>query len=224
MSRAAARIRIPGPIARRERQNASTTAVVPARGPRLRRGIRAPRAAARATRCGLHLDHCSGSDGGGCGCTTIKLAAPGSFKREYGKPFVGSTNGFGDSDANGRSGWIFAVDADSGKVLWRHHTSMPAVASLTPTAGGIVFTGDLEGNLLAFDSASGRLLLKTPASGPVGGGIITYLVGGRQYVAVASGMKNAIMETQSGPASVVIYALPSAAARRASTRRAASNH
>jgi hypothetical protein len=31
---------------------------------------------------------------------------------------------------------------------------------------------------------------------------------GKQYVAVASSMKNAIMKTESGPASVVIFALP----------------
>lgn len=152
-------------------------------------------------------------------CTMIKLAPPGSFKRVYGKPFVGSTNGFGHSDPKRRSGWIFAIDADTGKVLWRHHTPLPAVASLTPTAGGILFTG-----VLAFDAASGRLLLKTPASGPVGGGIVTYRVGGRRYVAVTSGMTNAIMETRLGPASVVIYALPPTAARRTSARRAASRH
>jgi hypothetical protein len=36
-------------------------------------------------------------------------------------------------------------------------------------------------------------------------------VGGKQYVAVAAGMNNWIMQTKSGPASVVIYALRSPA-------------
>lgn len=163
-------------------------------------------------------------------CTVIKLAPAASLRHQFGVPFLGSSNGFGYSDPHRRSGWIYAIDADSGKVLWRHHASLPAVASLTPTAGGIVFTGDLEGNLLAFDAASGRLLLKVAASGPVGGGIVTYMVDGRQYVAVDSGMKNAIMETRSGPATVDIYALPSTAAQkgrsatRASSRRAAARH
>jgi len=140
-------------------------------------------------------------------CTLIKLAPAGAFQRQYGTPFVGSSNGFGDSDPNHRGGWVYAIDADSGKVLWRHHSSLPMVASLTPTAGGIVLTGDLEGNLLAFDAASGKVLLKT--TGPIGGGIGTYMVAGRHYIAVASGMKNAIMQMRSGPAAVVIYALPS---------------
>ena len=91
------------------------------------------------------------------------------------------------------------------------------VASLTPTAGGLVFTGDLDGNLLAFDAASGKVLFKSAIGGPVGGGIATDSVNRKQYVAVAAGMKNAIMKTESGPATVVIYALPSSgsAARRA---------
>jgi hypothetical protein len=35
------------------------------------------------------------------------------------------------------------------------------------------------------------------------------MVEGKQYVAIAAGMKNWILQTESGPASVVIYALPS---------------
>jgi len=34
------------------------------------------------------------------------------------------------------------------------------------------------------------------------------VVDGKQYVAVAAGMKGEIMQTDSGPAAVVIYALP----------------
>jgi alcohol dehydrogenase (cytochrome c) len=103
---------------------------------------------------------------------------------------------------------VYAVDADSGKVLWKYHSSLPMVAGLTPTGGGLVFTGDLLGNLLAFDAASGKVLLQVPTGGPVGGGVTTYGINGKQYVAVAAGMKNAIMKTESGPASVVIFALP----------------
>ena len=35
-----------------------------------------------------------------------------------------------------------------------------------------------------------------PASGPVGGGVVTYMVAGRQYVAVASGMTNSIIRAR----------------------------
>lgn len=142
-------------------------------------------------------------------CTVIKLAETEKLEHAYGTPFLGSSNAFGDSDLNKRAGWLTAVDADSGKVLWKYHASLPLVAGITPTAGGVVFTGDLEGNLLAFDATSGRQLLKRQTGGPIGGGISTYMVGDQQYVAVAAGMKNAIMKTDSGPAAIVIYALAS---------------
>lgn len=140
-------------------------------------------------------------------CTVIKLADPRELEHKFGEPFLGSSNAFGDSDPHNRSGWLTAVDADTGKVLWKYHSSQPLVAAITPTAGGIVFTGDLEGNLLAFDSASGKVLLTTKTGGPIGGGISTYAINGKEYVAVAAGMNNAIMKTESGPAEVVIYTL-----------------
>jgi alcohol dehydrogenase (cytochrome c) len=68
-----------------------------------------------------------------------------------------------------------------------------------------VFTHDLDGNLLAFAAASGRVLLKTTAGGPTGGGIATDMMSGKQYVAVAAGMKNAIMKTESGPAVAISW-------------------
>jgi hypothetical protein len=63
--------------------------------------------------------------------------------------------------------------------------------------------------LASFDAASGKLLMKTMTNGPIGGGIGTYRVGTKQYVAVAAGMKNGIMKTESGPAAVVIHSMGS---------------
>jgi alcohol dehydrogenase (cytochrome c) len=141
-------------------------------------------------------------------CSTIKLGAPESLEFVPGKPFIGSSNAFGDGDAK-KVGWLTAVDADSGKVLWKYQSSLPLVASITPTASGLVFTADLEGNLLVFQAHSGKILFRRKVGGPVGGGVVTYMVEGKQYVAIAAGMKNWILQTESGPASVVIYALPS---------------
>ncbi|MET0986566.1 MAG: PQQ-binding-like beta-propeller repeat protein [Steroidobacteraceae bacterium] len=73
---------------------------------------------------------------------------------------------------------LHAVGADSGKVLWKYST-LPMVAAITPTAGGGVFTGNLTGALLAFDAANGKLLYQIKAGGPIGGGVVTYLVNAR---------------------------------------------
>lgn len=141
--------------------------------------------------------------------TTIKLGGPDTLEHDPPKPFIGSANGFGDQDPKEqRFGHVTAVDADSGKVLWKYDTNTSMVASVTPTAGGVLLTADTDGNFLAFDADNGRLLLKKNLGDPIGGGIVTYMLGGTQYVAVAGGMKNPIIQTDSGPAWVAILALP----------------
>nr|WP_249815720.1 MULTISPECIES: PQQ-binding-like beta-propeller repeat protein [unclassified Bradyrhizobium] len=119
--------------------------------------------------------------------TTLKLAAPDTLKHEPPKPFIGSANGFGEQDPE-RFGHITAVDADSGNVVWKYDTDTPVVAALTPTAGGVLLTGATHrnSNFLAFDAATGELLLKRNLGDPIGGGIMTYMIGGTQYVAVAA--------------------------------------
>jgi alcohol dehydrogenase (cytochrome c) len=72
----------------------------------------------------------------------------------------------------------------------------------------VLLTGDTKGNFLAFDAANGDVLLKKDLRDPIGGGIVTYMLGGKQYVAVAGGMTNPIVQTESGPAWVAILALP----------------
>jgi alcohol dehydrogenase (cytochrome c) len=147
--------------------------------------------------------------------TTVKVGGPEALEYTPGKIFLGSSNGFGEDDpASEQSGWLTAVDADGGNILWQYHAPLPLAAAVTPTAGGLLLTGDLEGNLLAFDAATGKMISKKKTDGPIGGGIITYSINGKQYVAVAAGMNNQIMGTKSGPASVVIYALPDKKTKR----------
>ncbi len=85
------------------------------------------------------------------------------------------------------TGWVTALDPVSGAVRWKYHADKPVVAGVTPTAGGITFAGDLGGNLLVFDSRSGKVLRKSAAGGAMAGGLVTYDVAGRQYVAFAAG-------------------------------------
>ena len=54
-------------------------------------------------------------------------------------------------------------------------------------AGGLVFAGDMDGYVIAFDAATGKLLWKSAAGGPITSSPMTYAVDGRQYVAVAAG-------------------------------------
>jgi glucose dehydrogenase len=105
------------------------------------------------------------------------------------------------------TGWVTAVDSETGKVRWRYHAEKPVIAGVTPTAGGVTFTGDLAGNLLVFDSKTGQLLRKVQTGGALAGGVVTYAVGDRQYVAFASGNFSRTAFGALGVPSVVIMAL-----------------
>ena len=43
------------------------------------------------------------------------------------------------------SGWVTAVDANTGAVRWKYHSDTPVIGGVTPTAGGVVLTGDDAG-------------------------------------------------------------------------------
>ncbi|MGE0822597.1 MAG: PQQ-binding-like beta-propeller repeat protein [Candidatus Binatia bacterium] len=123
-----------------------------------------------------------------------------------------------------KSGWVRAVDPDSGALRWEHHADAPVVAGVTPTAGGVTFTGDMGGNFLVFESATGRVLLKTATGGALAGGVITYARGGTQYVAVTSGnVSSRLSFGEGGKPSVIIYALPENAKSVAPAPQAAAS-
>jgi len=84
-------------------------------------------------------------------------------------------------------GALKALDPETGEARWefRYH-SAPWGGALA-TAGGLVFSGDMEGYVMAFDSGSGKLLWRMPTGGTIFASPISYAVDGRQQVAVASG-------------------------------------
>jgi alcohol dehydrogenase (cytochrome c) len=105
------------------------------------------------------------------------------------------------------TGWILAVDPDNGQTRWRYHADGAVVSGLTPTAGGVTFGGDMTGNFLVLDSATGKELVKTPTGGALAGGVITYERDGQQYVAVASGNVSRLTFGVSGSPTLIVYGL-----------------
>ena len=55
------------------------------------------------------------------------------------------------------------------------------------TAGNVVMSGELTGDFTVFDAQTGAVRYRFNTGGPIGGGIVTYAVGGKQYIAVATG-------------------------------------
>jgi alcohol dehydrogenase (cytochrome c) len=100
-----------------------------------------------------------------------------------GADYLGGTYMF---DADSR-GWLTAVDVETGDVAWRYESPRPMVGAVLSTAGGLVLAGEVTGDLIAFQADSGRELARIPVGAPVGGGVVTYAVDQRQYVAAATG-------------------------------------
>ena len=145
-------------------------------------------------------------------CFMVKLGTTHYWSRGSGDVPSGDSSdeaNFGGTVApDGPStGWITALDSETGEVRWRYHAEKPVVAGVTPTAGGVTFTGDLNGNFLVFNSKTGELVYKTPTGGALAGGMVTYEAAGRQYVAFASGNVSRLAFGALGLPSVVVMSL-----------------
>jgi alcohol dehydrogenase (cytochrome c) len=146
-------------------------------------------------------------------CTSVQMQPAARIKGAPGAPWTGAEPAdgwlFGKHDPVDQwKGWVTAFDAESGEIRWKVQTPKPMVAAITATAGGLVFTGDLDGHMLAYDASTGQELWRHATGKAIGGGVISYDVGGKQYIAAATGLNAETWRTRAGPARVVVYALP----------------
>jgi PQQ-dependent dehydrogenase (methanol/ethanol family) len=83
-----------------------------------------------------------------------------------------------------------AFSLETGKAAWEIPLPGPVernYAGVLSTAGGLVFFGETSGGFAAADARTGKYLWHFEASEPWKASPMTYLVDGRQYVAIASG-------------------------------------
>ena len=135
-------------------------------------------------------------------CETIQQDVPHYIK---GKTYFGARVQ-GDPPEQ-QFGWLRGIDAATGEQRWVLRMDRPMLAGTTPTAGGVLFTGTLDGEFLAIEQTSGRILYRFQTGGAIAGGVSTYAVDGKQYVAVASGNSSRGWGT-SGSATIVVFTLP----------------
>jgi PQQ-dependent dehydrogenase (methanol/ethanol family) len=142
-------------------------------------------------------------------CATVRAASADAIARgPLGQPWSGSPDGFGKmDDPKDWAGWMSAIDADSGKLIWQFKAAFPLMGGITPTSGGLVFFGDMGGNFYAFDAAKGAKLWSTDLGGAIAGGVISYDTGAGQRVAVAAGMTSPIWPTPKVNGKVVVLGL-----------------
>lgn len=103
-------------------------------------------------------------------------------------------------------GLLSAIDLKTGQIRWQHKTPDVLLGGVLATAGGLVFSGEGNGELDAFDAASGKLLWHFKSDAGVNAPPITYELDGVQYIAVAAG-GNQIFGFTQGDA-LVVFALP----------------
>jgi len=101
-----------------------------------------------------------------------------------GQPYWGSALTLIENQA---SGSFKAIDVKTGKSKWEVATRSPMVAGVLATGGGLVFTGDAEGFFTAYDADTGKALWSFQCGSGHHASPVTYVLNGRQYVAVCVG-------------------------------------
>ena len=104
---------------------------------------------------------------------------------EKGKLWLGSA--FTAIPGEDQAGYVVAVDVNTGDVAWSHKTEDPMIGGVLATAGGLVFTGEGNGDFHAFDADSGEILWTFNCGAGANAAPMTYMLDGRQYVTVACG-------------------------------------
>ncbi|MFI0812025.1 PQQ-dependent dehydrogenase, methanol/ethanol family [Streptomyces echinatus] len=116
-------------------------------------------------------------------------------------------------DIEDMAGSISAFDA-GGEEKWRWRNELPMCASTLVTGGDLVFAGEASGEFNALDARTGELLWQFQCGSGHHSSPTTYMVDGRQYVAVpvgwggwAEGFLPGMLGAGHGSA-LIVFALP----------------
>jgi alcohol dehydrogenase (cytochrome c) len=113
-----------------------------------------------------------------------------AWQPEY-KPGERFTGGAGQRVRNAEQpayGALRAIDPATGERKWEFKLLAPSTAGLLTTASGLLFGGDADGNVLALDSRTGKLVWRYQMGAPLHGtSPTTYMIDGRQHLLVPAG-------------------------------------
>ena len=103
-------------------------------------------------------------------------------------------------------GRLSAVNINTGKIAWEADTDQPLMGGVLATGGNLVFTGEGNGSFNAYDATTGAKLWSFQAGAGVNAPPTSYMVDGKQYIAVAAG-GNTQLNFKRGN-SVIVFELP----------------
>jgi alcohol dehydrogenase (cytochrome c) len=92
--------------------------------------------------------------------------------------------------SDGRYGLLQSLDMHAGKVAWSTHQRAPYSMGILTTAGGLLFTGSVDRQFIAYDQATGKVLWRTGVTDVPNASPISYSVDGKQYIAMVVGRGN----------------------------------
>ena len=102
--------------------------------------------------------------------------------------YGGDSRSYAMPGSNGNLGKLVAFGIDGMTQLWSHEQPALFLTSVLTTAGGLAFVGDLDRYFKAFDVRSGKVLWQARLGAALHGFPISYSAGGKQYVAVPTGL------------------------------------
>ncbi len=103
-------------------------------------------------------------------------------------------------------GNITAVNYHTGEIRWKVKTEQPMIGGVLATAGGLVFTGEGNGQFKAYDSETGSQLWRFQAGAGVNAPPASYSIDGKQYIVVGAG-GNTQLNYKRGN-NIIAFALP----------------
>jgi alcohol dehydrogenase (cytochrome c) len=109
------------------------------------------------------------------------------YRTEPNERAMQGLNGVQEQQVGSLGHALTAIDYKTGKVAWNHPFPSGGNGNgITTTAGHLLFDGDGNGNLVAYDPATGKPLWHTHL-GAVSNAVETYMLDGHQYILVAGG-------------------------------------
>jgi alcohol dehydrogenase (cytochrome c) len=119
-----------------------------------------------------------------------------------GLPFLAGLPETLDADEGKSYGLLSAIDVETGEAVWRYRDRYPMMGGTLSTAGGVVFTGNLTGDALAFNAKTGDELWRFRVGGGVRSQPVAYEIDGTSYVAIAAGSWNTLDAFSGGPSKI----------------------